>query len=301
MGAANTANPVQYLTDYARGIGTGLIDPAAELLAPTVPVASPVGKYKSFDDKNAFQSPNTARAVGGPATRLEFDASDPDYNCTPNALEVGIDDIERSGDSMGIEQAKTKILVTASARGHAVAVATKALTLSAAGTPAWSDPAVGNPIADLNAQIQALNTAVGQMPTHIVFGLTAWLYFTNHNKVADRFKSGVVTPQAVKAAGLLVNPNIELVVTGLVRDTAKPGATKNTAEVYTSNVFIFFREASPTQYDPSFMKTFRTSGSGVEQVSMYRDERSSSDILKVAWTQDIRIVSSVSAKRLTVS
>ncbi len=302
MGAVAIASQVAYLTDYARGIGPGVIDPAAEILAPTVPVQTAAGKYKSFDDKNAFQVPETLRAIGGPANRLHFNATDPDYNCVPNALEITIDDAERqSGDIIGVEQAKTKTLVTSAMRAHSVQVATKALTLAAAATPAWSDPAVGNPIKDLNDHIQALATAVGEMPSHIVWGLTAWRYFTEHNKVADKFKTGVITPNAIRAANLLLNPNIEHVITPLVRDTAKAGAAKSNAEVYGANLFIFFRSASPTQYDPSFMKTFRLGGNTVESVSMYRDEGCSSDVLKVAWMQDIRVVSSVSARRLTIS
>lgn len=102
MGAIAQSNIVQYLTDYAYGIGAESIDPTAQLLAPVTPVASPVGKYKKFDDKNAFQVPATDRAIGGPARRLEFNASDADYNCKPQALEIGIDDAELgSGDRSG--------------------------------------------------------------------------------------------------------------------------------------------------------------------------------------------------------
>lgn len=301
MGAVAVASAVAYLTDYARGIGPGEIDPAAEILAPTVPVATAAAKYKSFDDKNAFQVPDTMRAIGGPANRLHFDASDPDFNCLPNALEITVDDAERKGgDIVGIEQAKTKVLVTSAMRAHSVQVANKALTLSAAATPAWSDPAVGNPIKDVNDQIHALSTAVGAMPTHIVWGLTAWRYFSEHEKVAAKFKSGVITPGAIKAANLLLNPNIEHVITPLVKDTAKAGAAKSNSEVYGANLFIFFRSASPTLFDPSFMKTFRVGGNTIEAVSMYRDERSSSDVLKVDWMQGVYVVSTVSARRLTI-
>lgn len=302
MGAANQSNVIQYLTDYAQGIGMGSIDPTAQLLAPVVRVGSPIGKYKSFDSQNSFQVPDTARAVGGPATRLEFAASDADYNCTPRALEIGVDDIERSGgDPIGIEQAKAKTLVLTASRSHAVEVANKALTVAAAATPAWSTPGTGNPIQDLNTQIDALVTAIGEFPTDIVFGVTAWRYFVQHDKVADKFKSGVVTPQTVQAASLLLAPNVRFTISPLIKDTAKPGAGKNTAQVYGANIFLFYSAPTPTIYDPSFMKTFRTADSGVENVQMYREERASSDIIKVSWTQDVRIVSSASVKRLTVS
>jgi len=79
MSSLAQSNIVQYLTDYAYGIGGESIDPTAQLLAPITQVASPVGKYKKFDDKNAFQTPATDRALGGPARRLEFAAVLPEF------------------------------------------------------------------------------------------------------------------------------------------------------------------------------------------------------------------------------
>jgi hypothetical protein len=303
MGATSQSSIVGYLTDYARGIGLGAIDPTANLLAPVTRVASPVGKFKRFDDKNAFQVPDTARAIGGPRRRIEFNADDADYNCKPQALEIGIDDQETAGgDPIAIQQVKARTLVATAARAHAVSVFDIAAAgLAAAATPAWSAPATGNPIADLNAQIEAIVTATGEFPTHVLFGVTAWRHFVSHDKVAEKFKTGVVNAATVQAAQLLMAPSVQLVVSPLCKDTAKPGATRSMAGVYGANVFLVISPASPTLYDPSFMNTFRTSESGVEAVKLYRDESRASDILAVDWSQDIQVVSTASARRLTVT
>jgi hypothetical protein len=273
-------------------------------MAPEVIVGSPIGKFKKFDDKNAFQAPDTSRALGGPARRLEFNGTDGDYNCQPQALEIGIDDAERenTGDTLGLEQAKIKTVVNSAIRAFGKKVYDKAAAgLSAAATPAWSNPASGNPISDLNTQIEAIVDATGEFPTHIVMGVTAWRYFVQHDKVSDKFKSGVVTPQTVQAAGLLLAPGIEFVITPLVTDTAKPGVTKSTAQVYGANLFIMLSASAPSIYDPSFMKCFRTGMGGVESVRSYRDDRNRSDMYAVDWTEDIQVVSTASARRLTVS
>ena len=85
-----------------------------------VPAAT--GQYKSFDDKNTFQVVDTSRAVGGPARRLEFAASDPTYNCLPQALEIAIDDHERDeageSDPLRLEEAKTQTLVSSAVTSH---------------------------------------------------------------------------------------------------------------------------------------------------------------------------------------
>ncbi len=303
MGQTQAGAPVIYLTDFAKGIGFNAVDPASRILAPEVIVGSPIGKFKKFDDKNAFQAPDTSRALGGAARRLEFNGTDGDYNCQPQALEIGIDDAERAeGDSAGLEQAKVKTVVNSAIRAHGKKVFDKAAaSLSAAATPAWSTPSTGNPISDINAQIEAIVTETGEFPTHIVFGVTGWRYFVQHDKVADRIKVGVVTPQTVKSAALLLAPDIEIVVSALVIDTAKPGITKSNAQVFGSNIFIVLSSPSPSIYDPSFMKTFRTQQGGVEAVRRYREDSARSDIYAVDWSEDIQVTSTAGARRLTVS
>jgi hypothetical protein len=193
---------------------------------------------------------------------------------------------------------KARTLVATAARAHAVSVFDLA---AAAATPAWSTPGTGSPVADLNTQIEAIVTSTGEFPTHILFGVTAWRHFVNHDKVADKFKSGVVNASTVQAAQLLMAPNVQFVVSPLCKDTAKPGVARNMASVYGANVFLVISPSSPTLYDPSFMKTFRTSESGVEAVKLYRDESRASDILAVDWSQDIQVVSTASVRRLTVT
>jgi hypothetical protein len=93
------------LTNYARGLAQDISTSLANFLAPEVVVPAATGQYKSFDDKNTFQVVDTSRAVGGPAKRLEFAASDPTYNCLPQALEIAIDDHERD-EAGGFEYAQ---------------------------------------------------------------------------------------------------------------------------------------------------------------------------------------------------
>ena len=110
------------LTNYARGIAQDLKSSLALFIAPEVVVPAATGQYKSFDDKNAFQVLDTSRAVGGAARRLQFAATDPTYNCLPQALEIPIDDHERDeagqGDPLHLEQAKSRTLVSSAVASH---------------------------------------------------------------------------------------------------------------------------------------------------------------------------------------
>ena len=49
------------------------------------------------------------------------------------------------------------------------------------------------------------------------------------------------------------------------------------------------------------MKTFRTRRGGVDSVRTYRENSSRSDVLAVDWTEDIKLISVISAKRISVS
>ena len=159
------------LSNYARGLAQDISASLATFLAPEVVVAAATGQYKSFDDKNTFQVIDTSRAVGGPAKRLEFAASDPTYNCLPQALEIAIDDHERDeagqNDPLRLEEAKTQTLVSSAITSHEAKVfgIVSALTASANITLASDDP-----IAKLDEQIEALATDTGR-----IISISSWL------------------------------------------------------------------------------------------------------------------------------
>lgn len=303
---ASASQVVQTLTNYARGVSQDRASALAEFLSPTVPVGAATGLFKSYSDKNAFQVLNTARAIGGGAQRLEFSATDPTYNCAPQALEIPIDDHERelAGDADAeLEQGKVDTLVTSAVLSFEDKVFTKlkAAVAATGGVGVWSD-ANNDPVDDVDAQIEAITTATGMMPNRIVFGLGAWRIFRKHAKVLARQPgAALVGLTADQAPGLFLNPNVQIRIGVLSKDTTKFGATKNAVNIVGGEVFVFYGSPSPTQYDASFMKTFRTRNGGVDTVRRYRDESARSDILAVDWSEDIQVVSAICGRRITLS
>lgn len=292
------------LTNYARGLAQDLTSSLADFIAPEVIVPAATGQYKSFDDKNAFQVLDTSRAVGGPARRLEFAASDPTYNCLPQALEIPIDDHERDeagqGDPLHLEQAKAQTLVSSAVLSHEVKVY-EALT---AQKPTDIEYDYNNdsldPVAAFDAEIEELTTKTGRMPNRMVIPLPIWAKLRHNPQVIARFPGatsvGVTTSQF---ASLLLNPSIDLRIGILSRDTRKWGTTRAVYNIHEGFVIIFHASASPTLYDPSFMKTFRTRRGGVDMVRVYREDSSRSDVLAVDWTEDIQVTSALSARRIS--
>jgi hypothetical protein len=291
------------LTNYARGLAQDISATLANFLAPEVVVPAATGQYKSFDDKNTFQVIDTSRAVGGPAKRLEFAASDPTYNCLPQALEIAIDDHERDeagqNDPLRLEEAKTQTLVSSAVTSHEAKVFA-ALTALAAATNITL--ASDDPIAKIDEQIEALATDTGRMPNRLVIGLPLWNKLRNNAKIIARFPGAASVGVTMAQFGsLLLNPSIDIRVGILAKDTTKLGGAKNNVNIVGQQLVVFHANASPTLYDPSFMKTVRRRRGGVDVVRTYRDDSARSDILAVDWSEDIRVTSSVCARKVTAS
>ena len=114
MSKLGTSTYKETLKQYAFGVAQDVKSSLADFIAPRVPVGVGSGQFKIFNDKDAFQIYDTRRAVGGPATRIEFDADDGTFNCEANALETPIDDTERerAGENdSALEEARTRTLV----------------------------------------------------------------------------------------------------------------------------------------------------------------------------------------------
>ena len=305
MSKLATSTFKETLKQYAFGVAQDVKSALADFIAPRVPVGVANGMFKKFDDKNAFQAYDTARAIGGTATRMVFEATDGTFNCRPNALEVAIDDAERqaAGDADSqLEEAKTRTLVINAALGREAKVLAlvKSSVAAAAGKGVWSSGSA-DPIDEIDEQIEAIATATGLMPNRMVIGLGAWRVLKNHANVVKRLSGLKVSVGVGDFAGMLLNPQIDIRVGVLSKDSYKFGKGKDAANIVGGEVFLFHANDNPTQYDPSFAKTFSIGSNSVESVREYRAESNRSDILAVDWSEDVQVVSAACARRITLS
>ncbi len=294
------------LTNFATGLAQDLRSALAEFLAPTVEVPSTIGQYKKFDDKNAFATYSTARAVGGAATRIEFDASDATFNAKPNALEITVDDAERDaagdGDPLHLDESKVKTLLTTAAISHEVTVVSKVINALApvAGLGVWSSPD-NDPVAELDSLIESIATETGMMPNRLAIGLPAWKAIRSHPLIRARQPGAeLIGLTPAQFAAMLLNPQIEIRIGVLSRDLAKKGAAANKANIVGANVLPFIASATPSQFDPSFAKTFTGRRGGVTSVRTYRQEPFT-DVHLVDWSEDIQVVGTLCGKLISVS
>ena len=307
MGLRAEASVNPTLTNYASGVLNDLQSATADFLAPQVQVPATIGQYKAYDNKNAFQIHDTSRGVGGPARRIFMDVSEPTFNCLPQALEITIDDSERDAagtlNPLDLEQAKVKTLVQSSVLSHERHVITtvNAAVSATGGVGVWSSDS-NDPVAEIDAQIEAIAKETGQLPNAILMGMTAWKLFRNNAKtVAKQPGATLIGLNQGQASAMLINPGVDIRLSTMAYDTTKEGTTRSNSFVNGDDVYIFVRSASPTIYDPSALKTFAGGRGGVTAVREYRDESSRSDVYAVDWSRDVKVTSSISIKRITTS
>ena len=302
---ARTYGRNETLKNFASGLSQDAMkNSLAEFIAPRVVTGVASGQYKVFSDKNSFLAPDAARAIGGKAKRIGFESTDAYFNCAPSALEITIDEFERKAagaDDNMLEEAKTKAVTTQAILAHEKAVFTKiaAAVSATASIGTWSDSY--DPIAELDSQIVAIAEETGMMPNRMVIGLSAFQILRNNANVIKRQPgSANIGLTLAQLAGMLINPEIQIRVGVLGYDANKSGKAASKQSITGSKVYVFCASDSPTQYDPSFAKTFTASPGGVFDVRMYQDDPRT-DVIAVDWTSDIEVVAARACRRIDVS
>ena len=298
------SNPT--LKEFAQGAAQDAIQPVADFLAPTVPVATMNGRYKIYTEKNRFHIPETLRAMGGRATELRFEATDGSFNCEPHALDYPVDNLE-SLEQEGIENALREGAVSVaevSALAHEKKVIDLAMAAAGGGTAkTWNSSA--DPVADIDAAIISVLKAAkygSLMGVGVLFGASAWQIFKNASAVRGRFitggKSLAVPNEDIASQLFLAKPDVK--TSFMVYDSAAEGLAASISFVLDSNVLVFARKANPTRRDPSFMKTFRLMNKFMVPGSYVRED-GRAEVAKFDWSEDVRVTNSSAVVRLNIS
>ena len=295
------------LREYSQGAAQSMTSAVADFLAPTVPVATSVGKYKEYTAKNRFRIPNTRRSIGGAATQIGFDAQDKTYNCEPHALDFPVDNLEKieSGDLENIFQEGADMIAEVAGLAHEKTVVDLALATVGAGT-ALSTGANDDIIKQLDADILSVIKAAkfgGLMGVGVLVGAGAWSVIKNHASVRNRFVAGGKQQFAnlnINQLGQLLIAEAQCAVSLLCFDDAPEGLPEDIQFILDGDVLVFARRDQPTRRDPSFMKTFRLRGQFMVPGS-YQKEDGRGEVAKFDWSEDVQVTNSAAAVRRTVA
>jgi hypothetical protein len=300
------------LREFAQGAAQSAIMPVADFLAPTVEVATSVGRFKCYSEKNRFRIPDTLRTLGGRAAELRFDATDATFNCEPHALDYPVDNLEQL-EADGLENMLREGAVAVAeiaALSHEKAVIDAALSAVGAGTSkTWN--AAADPIADVDDAILSVIKAAkygSLMGVGVLFGASAWKVFKNQDKVRGRFvvgngrnkgDLGLAVPTEQSASQMFIGtPDVR--TSYMIYDVAPEGKAENISFLLDTAVLIFARKEAPSRRDPSFMKTFRLMNEFMVPGSYMRDD-GRVEVAKFDWSEDVKVTNSTACVRLNVA
>jgi hypothetical protein len=300
-----------YLTSYANSvIGediqkiAGLID----IIAPRVPVLGRTFRYTVHSNKVAMQVQETLRGLGQRAARVAYGTDSTEATLQTHGLDVAIDDQERrnsEGLILSLEKAKLNTLTKTATRSLLQKVVTAANNaLGAASGGNWSSAAV-DPVAEIDAAMLAIHTASNLLPSHIIFGLSAWNTFRNNAKFLARF-SGVevqaINPMMLEQRGMFLNPQTKIVIADQAYDSAALGLAASITRFLGATAWLIYNNPTPDENDASFMKNFYNVNTGILTVGqLYRDAAARSDILPVDWDSLVVATNSAAGSKFTVT
>ncbi len=302
------------LREFAQGAAQSAIMPVADFLAPTVEVATSVGRFKQYSEKHRFRIPATLRTLGGRATELRFEATDATYNCEPHALDYPVDNLEQL-EAEGLEDMLREgvtAVAEMAALSHESSVISAALEAVGSGTgKTWN--ASADPVADVDDAILSVIKAAkygSLMGVGVLFGATAWKIFKNQEKVRGRFvvgtgggkgsgNLGLAVPTEQSATQMFIgSPDVR--TSYMIYDTAPEGKAESVSFLLDSTVLVFARKDAPTRRDPSFMKTFRLMNKFMVPGSYLRDD-GRVEVAKFDWSEDVKVTNSAACVRLNIA
>lgn len=295
------------LTTYGQGIALDLSKVSlASWICPWVVTYRAQGQYKQYKDKEAFAIYSTLRGEGD-RTRVAFDTTDPYFNCLPNGLEIPTPAFMQEqggvgGDGWNVRKARVRTMVNAAYRSRERTVFTQ-LRAGKAATGSvgnWSSDSV-DPIDEIDGEIAAIAGDTGLMPNRLLIPLAVWKRIRSHPKVLAR-KAGVNSSglSLGEFAAMLLNPAIEVKIGLMPYDTAARGKTVSKANIYATDVWIWYAEDAPDEMDASFAKCFSVSGAGLDSVNSYI-EKGNIAVDYIDWSEVSVVTAPLSGRRIAYS
>ena len=258
------------LTGYIQGVGEQSKSATARFISPDVPVPTAMGSYKIWGAKEKLVIPDTRRPLSGDGTFIDMSMGGGTFNCAPHALNVAVDFTEETELKTITSLIKTKARTAGSLAGmaHEKRVLDKAIGGATPGDTIDTTSTAVDVIKIINAHLlDVIKGAKGwgaDMELRILFGALALAKIASHTSVLSRYKNsgkkeGFVSPTVTDIAQMLMLA-AQAQVSLMVQDA---NINKDAASVdfmLGSKILIFACVPNPTDYDTSFMKTFRMDG-----------------------------------------
>lgn len=311
------------LTNFSVGYkAKGLV---AETLFPLTQVMLPSGRYRVFDRSNwlVFES---RREPGTAANEIRGGKwSEDTFNTVQHSLQAAVTDEEQQNFQRANSNALTSLQAGINPKADATNLVTRSLllehetkastlarntasypggnTVTLTGTARWDNytatlPAmpVSDPVNDIMTGMRAVYNAVNEMPNLLIIPWAVWTYIENHPRIVDRFKAFSLTqPDAFRS---LTGFDGQIVIAESVYNNVNSiDDTPVITSLWGKDVILAFVNNDGGQLSQTFGKTFTVPflDGQVRSVDRWRDESRKSDIVRVSWQWDLKVVNNATA------
>jgi hypothetical protein len=316
-----------YIDPILTGFSVGYQDQSlyGERLAPLTPVRTKSGRYRVFDRSNwmiyrSRREPGTSAREIGPRKW-----SEDTFSTQQHALKGRVTDEERReltslggladatfGGDLDIDPERdvTEDVTGSLLLEHEQKVSTAfrntsnyaaGFTTALAGAAKWSDYTGGtsstsNPVSDIRTACFKIYNNTGRWPNTMIIPIDALGIIEQHPRVVDRFKNfSLSEPEAWKTLINVPAPESFFIVDSKYNSAQNIDAAENIQSFWGQDVWLGLVDPTPGQKTKTFAKTFvypQPDGS-VRATDTWRDEDTRSDMIRVTYEYDLKIVSNV--------
>lgn len=271
-------------------------------LAPVVPTGQITFSVNDYADRSGFQTPTSARAIGGMSKAVQSDGGTVEISLKANGLHDFIDDIELDkAGSAGLKLLReSRVQNLVSQASNSRFKSTIDVINAATGNGTATDWGVAeDPISQIDVIIENMNNETGYMANKMLMSLTAWRIFRNNPAVIERFPGmNKVSVSTAQTEGFFINPNMQIKVCSTVFDTRINVATSKTNAIG-ADMYIYYSQSGANLWDNSFAKTFRVRPSVEASVRTVRERHGEAILLD--WTEVVYVNNLEVGKRLAIT
>lgn len=265
----------------------------AERILPVVPVVKESDKYYIFR-KEEMVLEKDIRAAGAPAKEITWDVDTATYACDEHALRhLVADRVVANADApvrpkiTSTQKLTNKILLGQEKRVQELVQNTLQITQGAAPSTRWdlSSPDIEG---DVDTAKDGVRGGAGVEPTSILLAYKTAQVVKRDSTVRNLIRYTVPGDILLRNGDLPpVLWNLEVIIGGSKFNAANEAQTESLADIWTDDVVVFYKEASPSLDSLSLGYIFRVGGFVTKT---WRVEDRAGDMIEVSVIEDEKIV-----------
>lgn len=278
----------------------------ADQIAPIVTVDKQSDAYTIYSIAESYKIEEDKRSPGAEAQKVYRSISSGTYFADNYALkdDIPYEDIENADAgimltkrSSRVRYIKKKLYLNWEYRLASAVTSTSNVGSSSAVGSNWSDKRDGysDPIGDIQTAQDNIYVSTGITPNRIIFSRIAWRLFTNHANVISRLyghqtstKGRLVT--VAQAQDLLECEHIYIGKS--LYNSAQEGQTASMADIWGTDVLVYYAPNQPSEEEPSFMYSFRWNKIMNMVAEIHQLPRSKKEQVELGYYQDEKITGS---------